>query len=125
VTITITDPNQDLWDIYSDMHKSVYGFRPRHYIDPNTSREKLQEMLKELQEELEYQNAIDREYQERCVQDFERRIDKLMADHGIDRQTAIRWLAQADEIDDLDNKVKREHMEWNHGLPYGYLESHP
>jgi hypothetical protein len=52
---------------------------------------------------------------------FEAHIGKLMADFGIDRETAIRWDIQALGITEDVQVFGMCVYGYEHGLPYGYF----
>ena len=86
-------------NIFSDMHKDAYGFRPRNhrFYDADTTDAEKQRIWDAVCEDVE--EAIERENNERDAAQvaWEDRIAKLCADHNIDRATAIRWDIDAED----------------------------
>ncbi len=99
--------------IYSDLYKDVYGFRPRGVTFESV--EKFQRSWDYLVEQLEANQAAERVAQAENVKAFEARIVETISLGAGDRETAIRWILDAEETDD------REHLEWKLNIPYGYL----
>ena len=106
-----------LQSIYSDMYKDVHGFRPRN-CDPElmNSEEKLQKALDELQEDLKKVLAWEAEDEKNCIERFEKLVTKTMNEGAKDRETAIRWLMEAEELDG-----DPDYFCFHQGLPYGYV----
>jgi len=90
--------NESQWEtisFISDLHKDVYGFRPRNNYSGWSDLD-LQSFLDEL---TEYSNAVYAENEELAKLKEERKekaIDKLLKCGAGDKETAIRWLEQAE-----------------------------
>jgi hypothetical protein len=104
---------------YSDLHKDVYGFRPRgeNYsrwvnMTPERKQEEWDYLVACLAIELANEKAAEQE----SIKLFEARVLELIAYGAKDRETAIRWISDAHECNGDD-----EHLEWHLGIPYGYL----
>jgi hypothetical protein len=109
-------------DIYSDLHKDVYGFRPRHAMFESMEEfdadfERLVERLNEQQDEEAKQQVINRER-------FEQRVKDTMAlVQGADRARAIEIIADADgELEDM-KFYGYERLEWCYDLGFGYIKT--
>ena len=103
---------------YWDMYKDAHGVRPRG-IDTSSWTEQ------DFEREFEYlQQVIDQEYKARreaeagAARDFEERIGEFIALGAGDRETALRWIHEADGSDG-DN----EYLCYLNGLPYGYFRA--
>ena len=110
-------------DCYSDLHKDVYGFRPRgnayvawtHMTDDEKQAEwdrlcgRLDEVMKEQQEE----EAL-------AIVEFEKMVKKVMATGAGDRLTALRWI-----MDASDCNGDWEYLCYHCHLPYGYFTQLP
>ena len=56
---------------------------------------------------------------------FERQITKLISDHGISMFDAMRWLAQAENIDLADGDVgEAQYFFWSQGLSEPAIETY-
>ncbi len=107
---------EDLANCYSDIHKEAYGFRPRWTID--TTREALIEELEHCGRVIDENNKQEAIAQAQNVAKLEADIQTLIGMGATDRQTAIRWIADAEDAgDDL------EYLCYLRGLPYRYFAS--
>ena len=103
--------------IFWDAYKDAYGFRPRgHNISAMTEQE-LEHEISELaqiaernqkQEELEQQEAVSR---------FEKRVQETIALGAKNRETAIKWIHEAEDTDNDD-----EYLCYRLGLPYTHFK---
>lgn len=102
--------------LVSDLHKDAYGFRPSvHYMvewdkaSPSGKQAIWDGLLVDLDRE------IDREKQEtaRSVEIFESMITNSIKLGAADRDTAIRWLTQAEEF---EHSQDVEQFVWSHGI---------
>ena len=79
---------------FSDLHKEVYGFRPRgHHYDIASNDEK-QKIWDELCEELEANNLVEQEQTIKAVARFEARIADVIELGAGNRTNALRWMSQ-------------------------------
>lgn len=107
---------EQLATIYSDVFKSVNGCRPR--FDQSTwTVARYEEALERLQEESDEQMAWQREREEIAAKDLEAAIATTMETCKCDRETAWRYLKDAEGDDWYDDG----HYEYNNDLPRGYL----
>ena len=100
------------WDFY----KEAYGFRPRHL---DTSEWTLEDFDREfaLLATVCEQNRIEREAAEaQAIVRFEARITDLIQSGAKDRETAMRWIHEAEGTDGDDS-----YLCFQLGLPYRYL----
>ena len=104
---------------YSDLHKSVYGHRPR-----NTGWNSMSPAAKQVEwdylcEKLERNMATESAEELRQIVRFENTI-RDMLDIGADcRETAIRWIRESLNLEDYN--CDQGYAEYELGLPYGYL----
>ena len=101
---------------YWDMYKDAHGFRPRG-IDTSAWTE--EDFIKEF----EYMGKLITQQEEARVEAehmasvrFEQRILDLMTTGAEDRETAIRWIHEAEGTSGDD-----EYLCWTLGLSYGYF----
>jgi hypothetical protein len=110
-------------ELYSDLHKDAYGFRPSEFSNSLWSElspadkqiewdyliVKMDERYKE--EKLEEDRAIDR---------FEYWINNTIESGAKDRSQALKWILTTEQSEDPQFDV--EHFEWQQGLPFGYIK---
>jgi hypothetical protein len=108
--------------VYSDLHKDVYGFRPRHaqfasMEEFDADFEALVNMLNKQMDEEAKQQVINRER-------FEQRVKDTMAlVQGVDRVRAIEIIADADgELEDM-KFYGYERLEYCYDLGFGYIKT--
>ena len=110
-------PLEQAHEIYSDMHKDAYGFRPRNDVSAWTLEDFEAEfaiMQKTIKEDMEREAAE----QEKAVHDLEMRIQSLMMMGAKSRDMAINWLDEA-----LEANGDREYLCYLLNIPYGYFRS--
>lgn len=105
-------------EIFSDLHKDVYGFRPRGHAFYSADPAEKQRIWDDLLVDLDAENQRFAEQQRQNVADFERLVAQNVKHGAVDRKTAIQWLIDAEGDDFYDYG----YMEYNYGLPYGFLE---
>lgn len=112
----------ELEDAYYELHKDVYGFRPRDFRQ--MSNEELKKEVEWLSEENARQIEEQKIQQSKNVETFEQRVkDTMELIAGIDRKRAIEIIADAEgELEDFQ-WYGYERLEWTFNLPYGYLKS--
>jgi len=105
------------YDMYSDLHKDAYGFRPRNWDAVRSLTEaEFNAECDRMADDLDDNIAAEQRAQAAAAVTFEATVAKLIETGAGDRETAIRWLANAaDAGDDLG------YLEYTHNLPYGYL----
>jgi len=110
-------------DIFSDLYKEAFGFRPRGHefyeVEPARKQEIWDWLLRAHDREMEEY----RRQQERAVKDFEFAVLKAREAGAKDRETAIRWLVNEvpDYMQDETWNQKLSYAEYQFNLPYGYL----
>ncbi len=102
---------------YSDYHKDLYGFRPRYDADEVwNSVEGLRARIAQLDEAAPAIWAAEKAESDRCIAQLEARIADVIASGAKDRETAIRWIGDAEGYDgDL------EYLCYLVGVPYRYF----
>ena len=118
----LTDSNDG--SIYSDLHKDVYGTRPRGVTFPTVAA--FDQDFKSLYFQLEIHLEREREEQEERATRFEERVTstlELVA--NTDREGAINIIAQAEGISPEEIQFYGwEILEHHLGLKYGYIKYH-
>lgn len=108
---------EELQSLYSDLFKDVNGYRPRHLSAHQWANEELlAKWVDDLGAELEEKINFEKAAEIRAIKEFEVRIETLIATGAKCRETAIRWLHDANETHG-DNSYLCFLM----GVPYGYI----
>ena len=90
IKITNREDREDVMMWVSDLYKDVYGIRPRGYNFSAFSDVELEKFVNRLIEQAEEEAQL--------IADAEQKaIDDVMS-LGVDKETALRWLEQADEF---------------------------
>lgn len=106
-----------VWDAYKDAH----GFRPRHMNLQAMTEQELEAELNYLSEVID-RNEREREAEEaEAIVRFEDRVKSLIETGASDRETAIRWIRQAEEAEDAEYG-DMDFLCYTLGLPYGYFK---
>jgi hypothetical protein len=106
--------------LISDLHKDAYGYRPTESFwsafaafNPDQKQALWDSLIADLNMAIEDEEK----YQQIAIEEFEVRIDSLMAD-APSRKSVVAWfMRQADCDGDTDR------LEYLNSLPYGYLKS--
>lgn len=100
-------------EIFSDMHKDAYGFRPRSHEFYDATPARKQEIWDSVYADVLAE--IDREAQREAadLKEFESQINLRIALGAGDRETALRWMTQGEEF---YNEQCVEHWVWNQGI---------
>ena len=103
-------------EIYSDMHKDAYGFRPR--FDYSTwTLDKFNAQFETMGRIIEADNKVEKENQEKSAHDFEMRVLSLLQTGAKDREMALRWIHEAE-----GSNGDAEYLCFLLGLPYSYFK---
>lgn len=105
----------------SDMYKDANGFRPRHYKVLWTESE-LEEEYSYLQARIEESMATDALREKYALESFNTLVEETIALGAADRETAIRWLMDAENVD-TSYLQDVEHFFWGYGLSYELYRS--
>lgn len=114
--------NEQLHAEYYDFYKEVHGIRPRWiFVDggePAYTEQEMDDMLLRLVEESKAVFAEEERRQQEAVIAFELRVEQTIDSGAKDRQTAVRWIIEAEGqgYEDLG------YVEYCLGIPYGYLK---
>ena len=88
LAITNQEEREDVMMWVSDLYKDVYGSRPRGYNFEAFSNAELATFVNDLIEEREHEAQMEAAFVEKAIED--------VMSLGADRETALRWLDQAD-----------------------------
>jgi hypothetical protein len=105
---------------YSDLYKDVHGFRPRYSIDVEwNSIEWLDIQCSNLYVELQEVMASEEIIEKESIVKFEAQVNEIINTGAGNRETALRWLLDAEE--DEYAKNDKDFYCFKNGLPYGYF----
>ena len=103
-------------DLFSDLHKDVYGYRPREAAmedwNSRTPRQK-NELYNALCDELEEVTRDDERRAARNVFEFTGEILDMIELGAKDRETALRWMTQEEEF---HSEQCVSHWVWARGI---------
>lgn len=107
-------------DLFSDLHKDAYGFRPRghRFYDAETTDEERQEMWDYTLADLE--RTLDQEKREQAANlaKVEAMIAENMAFGAQSREQAIKWLVQALNPSSVDLMYGGEWVCFEYGIAF-------
>ena len=123
----------DLASYYSDFHKEVWGFRPRHialcacdYSNEAELRDHLA-VLKSLIVDVEAaapavfaQEEADRK---KALDDFEAYVANCIQVGAGTRTNAIAWICESYNVENMPGQRGWEYLEYQVGIPYGYINN--
>lgn len=108
-------------ELFSDMHKDAYGFRPREYNEFwNATPERKQEIWDQTQQACMDSIEEDLRFEKAAADSFEATVAKFLAAGADSRETAIRWIISTVDADDL--RYEADFVRYLLGLPHSYLE---
>lgn len=106
-------------ELISDLHKDAYGFRPSEgfwvrweQATPDEKQAEWDSLVSEMERTFQEQKAEQAE----AVVRFGRRVQEVIDSGARDRETALRWIMEADECDG-----DWEYLCYRNGLPYGFF----
>ena len=104
---------------YYDFYKDVHGIRPRwiyNEVGCVYSEQELEEMLVDLSKQADVVFAEEAARYDAAAIELEQRIQNMIETGAQDRNTAIRWLHDAEETNGDD-----EYLCFKLGVRYGYF----
>jgi len=110
----------EMLNTMSDLAKAAYGTRS---ACPNTDGLSFQEvsaLYDSMLVDLEHAEMHEQAYQAECIARFEKSVADAIAMGAGDRETAVRWLREAEQDDEASERD--EYFEYGNNLPYGYLK---
>ena len=103
-------------ELFSDLHKDVYGYRPRGAVmeewNSRTPRQK-NELFNALCDELEEVTRVEKRQADRNLFEFTGQIMDMIELGAKDRETALRWMTQDHEF---HSEQDVSHWVWAHGI---------
>ena len=107
---------EQLHSIWWDSYKDAHGFRPRGQDVGHWTVADFQRELESLGEVIEQAEKARREDEAQAVVRFSKRIQQVIDSGAKDRETALRWIMEAD-----DCRGDWEYLCYHNGLPYGFF----
>lgn len=109
-------PLEQAAQIYSDMHKDAYGFRPREggVHNPQTL-EDYNRAFEAMQSEITEEEAREKARQKKALEKVQAEIEALKVQFNLDRESALRWWFEAEGS---TCKLDREHTLWGRGIAF-------
>ncbi len=101
---------------YWDMYKDAYNVRPRGIDTSTWTEQDFEREFERLGQEIERAERARREDEAQAVVRFCKRIEDLIRSGAKDRDTAVRWIHEADGSGGDD-----EYLCYLNGLPYGFF----
>jgi len=104
------------YDIFSDLHKDVYGFRPSAIFMKNLERfsdEERDELFNSLCEQLEDNMKHEKIAEEKAVAEFKERIEQAQVWGARDYFDALRWITGCETFYHIQDV---EHFVWEQGI---------
>ena len=101
---------------YWDVYKEAYGIRPRGLDTSTWTEDDFRFELQNLQTVIADNERQRREDEARAVVKFCKRIEETIRAGAGDRETALRWIHEADGTNGDD-----EYLAYQNGLPYGFF----
>ena len=100
-------------DCFSDLHKDVYGFRPRGHRFYAECDEEKQKIWDELCHQLEVNMKHEKIAEEKAVAEFKERIDQAQVWGARDYWDALRWITGCETFYHIQDV---EHFVWEQGI---------
>tara|TARA_B100000925_G_scaffold262633_1_gene220054 strand:+ start:348 stop:743 length:396 start_codon:yes stop_codon:yes gene_type:complete len=100
-------------NLFSDLHKEVYGFRPRYHRYYEASDNEKQNIWDDLVDEMDQAVADARQVVKDAINRFEDRIADVIKIGAGDRKTALRWITSNEKF---FHEQSVEHFVWEQGL---------
>ena len=109
---------EQLHSIWWDAYKDAHGFRPRGADVAHWTAEDFRKEIESLGEVIEQAEKARRQDEAQAVVRFSKRIQQVIDSGAKDRETALRWIMEAD-----DCRGDWEYLCYQNGLPYGFFKN--
>ena len=90
-------------DVY-EMHKEAYGVKGRHYNFNEMSDEDLKKEFEHLAEVAKREREVEQRAEEEAYQNFEKTVTNTIKHGANNREEAIRWILEAEDLIDYFDK---------------------
>lgn len=104
--------------IFWDMYKDAYGFRPRGIDTSSWTLEDFNKEFEALSQEIARSEAARIADEQTAIVKFCKRIEDVIKTGAGDRETALRWIHEAD-----GSHGDNEYLCYLNGLPYGFFKT--
>lgn len=105
----------------SDLHKDARGYRPREYFwaewnnATDMDRQAIWDgLIRELNAEIERERSMEAQ----AILSFQARICETRALGAATDEEAVRWILEAEGLDEHDLAYGADYVAWHFGLPY-------
>lgn len=115
------DERSELLDVIGMLHKNMHNVKPPSSMYRDLPIDALRKVYQEYSASNEAYMSEYYAQQDKTVTDFEAEIEKTMSDHGIDRDTAIRWDIDARGLKEDVERYGLEYYANERDLPGGYF----
>jgi hypothetical protein len=105
----------------SDFFKDAYGFRPRSHYKEWWTQHELDAEYHHLSEVCRENRIREEAAEAQALIDFNKLIDETISFGASDRETAIRWLVDGENLTLTEYDL--EYFFWGHGLSYELQKS--
>ena len=102
-----------------DGHKDAYGFRNRSYDFDSMTLTELKDEADRISNAVQESMEEDRAREKRAIENLESRIKSNIDIGAADRQTAVRWILEAEE---LIGEWDIDYINFSLGVPYGHMK---
>lgn len=99
--------------VFSDLHKDVYGFRPRNHRFYDECDEEKQKIWDDLISQLEANMKHEKIAEEKAVAEFKERIEQAQLWGARDYFDALRWITGCETFYHIQDV---EHFVWEQGI---------
>lgn len=104
--------------IFSDLHKDAYGYRPRNHEYYTADDQRKQQIWDDTICDLNLEMAAtERRYNE-AIEQFENNLISLINCGAGDRNTAIRWFVDSLGLTEFDRSYGASYICFELGIPY-------
>jgi len=100
-------------NIFSDMHKDAYGFRPRGHEFYDATPERKQEIWDMVADDVQFEIECEAREKVVALERFNALLEKFMTYGAADRTTALRWMTETYRFYEVQDV---EHFVWNQGI---------
>ena len=105
-------------NLYSDLYKDVYGFRPRNTGWNEMSDDEKQTEWNYLIKQLGIVNEEHKQREQNAIAEYEKRINDCMTLGAKDRNQAISWVLDSLNLSETDLMYGATYVCYTLGLPY-------
>lgn len=118
----------EIFENVSDLHKSARGYRPTATwwtLWNRSTNEEKQVTVDQLFEEMEFEDAREKELQKSAKQNFRKLINTTIDFGAGDVKTAIKWIIQGENFTDVDLHYGADYFCYHYGMAYEAAKEFP